>query len=265
MKQIDFSKVGGFPLTQDTLDFMQQSYTDVLNAYASLGNISVATNTPYVITGMGTNGVTYYKGWFIYNGDIIQFPNDINSSMLPALISPAVYGYVISETATALTFNDGNSNSVLKVKAATIGAGLTISSTFIPLSTKLYSFQEVFGAAAKDTETHSVINAASGNITGNLYFRKNRLTNKMRIRGSLSVNTAISGPAVYNILSSGILPAYECPFIGVQTSGTVLDSGGIDYINTLAFSLDTVGHINMIAIKGASNYSVAINVELQLD
>jgi hypothetical protein len=40
MKSIDFSQPGGFPLTQDNLDYLQQSYSEAVNALAAVASNS---------------------------------------------------------------------------------------------------------------------------------------------------------------------------------------------------------------------------------
>ncbi|TAN18840.1 MAG: hypothetical protein EPN37_04570 [Chitinophagaceae bacterium] len=66
-KRIDFSQLGGFPLTQDALDFMQQSYRNALVGVAQLAGDAV------ILSGMIDNGTAVTDGWILYNGELLPF------------------------------------------------------------------------------------------------------------------------------------------------------------------------------------------------
>jgi hypothetical protein len=61
------TNLGGFPMTQYTLDFMQQSYRDALGALAKLVGNAV------IVAGMEETGNNVANGWISYNGELLPF------------------------------------------------------------------------------------------------------------------------------------------------------------------------------------------------
>lgn len=59
-KKIDFSKQGGFPFTQATLDFMQDSYKSILQTLISY--LGVPATGHYIISGVETSGTLLTAG-----------------------------------------------------------------------------------------------------------------------------------------------------------------------------------------------------------
>lgn len=104
MNKIDFSNLGGFPLEQDTLDFLQQSYKSGFEAVAKLcGNKTI-------LSGVEVTGGNVSAGWISYNGELIKF------------ISGAVGAdVVLTETATQVTFEDANVYDTYFTRTATCG------------------------------------------------------------------------------------------------------------------------------------------------
>lgn len=105
MNRIDFSNLGGLPVTQNTLDFLQQSYMAALSGVAKLcGNKTI-------LSGVEVAGGNVSAGWISYNNELIPFVG-----------GPLVAQVVITETPTALTFQDGNDHDVYFTRTATCGA-----------------------------------------------------------------------------------------------------------------------------------------------
>ena len=271
-KEIDFSKTGGFPLTQDTLEYMQEGYREILVALATYGidANNIAANTPVALTGMAVSGSIYKAGWFYYNGAIICFPTDIDISGFPTLGGGSVYGYSISETDTPLTFNDSSTPSVMKIQQATIAAGTSLSATFIPLTTTMHYPQEYFNLRGKEaTETHLAVSVTG--ISGDVYYRKNLMNNTLQIRGSLTVTTAIgTTPTYYNLgtLAAAYRPAsQDVPFKAFfrYHSSTLEETTGLDYIRDMNMELTTGGLLNLGGIKPASSCALTFNTIIPLD
>ncbi|MBC9915008.1 hypothetical protein [Chitinophaga varians] len=63
----ELTNLGGFPMTQYTLDFMQKSYRESLGALARLVGSAV------IVSGMEDNGNTVANGWISYNGELLPF------------------------------------------------------------------------------------------------------------------------------------------------------------------------------------------------
>lgn len=107
MNSIDFSKLGGYPLAQEDLDFLQQSYTNAFNALALLcGNDTI-------IAGMEEAAGNVSAGWIVKDGEILPF-------MAGAI---GTGKFIIEETAAALTFQDGNDKDVLITRVARFSSG----------------------------------------------------------------------------------------------------------------------------------------------
>jgi len=101
MQKIDFSKNGGFPLTQNALEFLQTAFKEPMYALGAMfGNKTI-------ITGMEVGSGSVAEGWFIYNGEPIKF----TASSLDTKVS-------ISENLVSVEFEDGLTKAVYKVKTA---------------------------------------------------------------------------------------------------------------------------------------------------
>lgn len=104
-KQIDFSNIGGFPLTEDTLDYLQGSYTGALGAVAKLAGDKV------IITGVEVTGATVSNGWISYQGKLIKF--------VGGALAAKVF---IQNIGTVATFEDGIDKTVYYEETASCGA-----------------------------------------------------------------------------------------------------------------------------------------------
>lgn len=117
-KRIDFSNIGGFPLEQDTLDFMQTSYRGALGAIAKLCGNKV------IVTGVENDGADNISdGWIVVDGELVPFVG-----------GPLDTYVVISETPGNAEFEDGNVKEVYYTKTATCGAtGDFVFAELVPL------------------------------------------------------------------------------------------------------------------------------------
>lgn len=104
MNKIDYSNLGGFPGTQKTLSFMQDSYTTALAGMAALCGDKV------IVSGVKVIGAFITAGWIVYNGELIPFLGGGNSANV-----------IIEETSELVTFQDNSSRSVYFKKTARPG------------------------------------------------------------------------------------------------------------------------------------------------
>jgi len=104
-KRIDYSNIGGFPLDEDVLDFMQQSYR------SAFGSIAQLCGNKVIITGVEVAGGNVSNGWIVYNGELIPFVGGVANTYV-----------VISETVTAALFEDDSSHDIEFTKIAQCGA-----------------------------------------------------------------------------------------------------------------------------------------------
>ena len=124
MNHIDFSNLGGLPLTQERLDFLQQSYLSAFSGVAKLcGNKTI-------LNGVVSDGVNVTDGWISYNNELIPF---IGGSFAADV--------VITDTPVAFTFGDATVHDVQFTKVAT--CGLTGAFPFADLIT-LLSLQNIW-------------------------------------------------------------------------------------------------------------------------
>jgi microcystin-dependent protein len=101
MKRIDFNKNGGYPLTQDTANYLQTAYTE------ALGAIGLTFGNKVIVSGCTISGSNISDGWIVINGEVIKFVGGTVNTKVK-----------ITETGTSLTFKNGISNQVLFNKTA---------------------------------------------------------------------------------------------------------------------------------------------------
>lgn len=105
-KRIDFTNIGGFPFTQDTLKFMQESYRGAFSSLAAMiGNKTIVSGVE-----VASGNVT--DGWISYQGELIPFIGGVAGSDI-----------IITENATNATFEDENEFPTYFTKIATCGVG----------------------------------------------------------------------------------------------------------------------------------------------
>lgn len=102
---VNFTKTGGFPLTQNAMEYIQQSYNDVLEAVARMAGQYV------IVTGVTETAPNVYSnGWVAIEGQFMPFIGGVNSGFVS--ITPAYSG---------LTFRDGSTPIVYTSYTATFG------------------------------------------------------------------------------------------------------------------------------------------------
>jgi hypothetical protein len=278
MKSIDFSKPGGFPLTQDQLDYLQISYNECLGA---LGN-APGNGVPVILQGMAVTSTfittTIGNGWLFYNGEIIRFAASTFSSALGMGFELFV---TIATTSGTLLFNDGSTPGVINESVATV--------QFLPSTTpdgptcfrysSLLSYGKALGAAYRESVwKHVVVNtgAGHGSISGDVYYKKDIIANTLHLRGL--VGTATPGdfaawPLTTSIsigtLQVGYRPATAVPFTVQPPLATYMlrDDNGT-YFSRLNATLETNGklYIDWVLPDSAfSVYALQFNVILPLD
>jgi len=103
-KRIDFSKLDGLPVYQDTLDFLQTSYRDAISAIAR------AFGSKVIATGLADQGATYSDGWIIIDGELIPVSGGIKADRI-----------IVDDIAGTEVFNDGSTQTVYYTKQAKLG------------------------------------------------------------------------------------------------------------------------------------------------
>lgn len=102
----ELTNLGGFPMTQYTLDFMQKSYRESLGALARLVGSAV------IVSGMEETGSTVANGWISYNGEL-----------LPFIGGPKQSTWIVEELAESRKFADLVDRNVYFTRQARFAAG----------------------------------------------------------------------------------------------------------------------------------------------
>lgn len=102
-KQIDFSQPGGMLLFQEALAFMQQAYSQPLDAIGALCGSKV------IVSGVEAAGGLITDGWIAVNGELIPFTGG----------APADY-VIVQTTVATEQFDDGTQKPVYSSKKASL-------------------------------------------------------------------------------------------------------------------------------------------------
>jgi hypothetical protein len=131
-KYMDFTQLGGHPLTQNRLDWLQKGWKEMAIALAK----KVAGGRPVILTGMvsssGIGGATNVSdGFFYYNGDIVRFV----AGSYAALTGGNVALLTIATNPVSLTYYDTSTPNVIFETTATVSAAATATDgTHVPLA-----------------------------------------------------------------------------------------------------------------------------------
>jgi hypothetical protein len=280
MKAIDFTKPGGFPLTQDQLGYLQTAYTECLDVLASLGT-NVTTTAPVILSGMlstTTGGTTTVSaGWFFYNGRMVRFPAQSYGTVITG---NAMY-VVVTPAATPLTYNDGSTPNVIEDVTGVLNSlvNTTPTDSTHSLLSALLPIGVGFGSNNREQVWQSIAVStapADGGVTGTIYFKKDLTANTLQVRGALAANNAqnfaASPSALYAIMATfpiGYIPNNIANFTGYYyVSSLIKDDLGIAWIKQVNCALNNTGqfYVNWIrpdvAILG---YGIVFNTIIPLD
>lgn len=96
-QRIDFTNEGGFPLTQNAMAFLQDSFGKVIEAMTYLGGQYI------ILTGVTQSSPNVYtNGWVIANGEILPFVGGIGQTNLS--ITQATSGVTFRDTTEKIAF-----------------------------------------------------------------------------------------------------------------------------------------------------------------
>jgi len=274
MKSIDFTHAGGFPLTQDELDYLQQAYTECINALGVMGG-----NGPAIINGMGVSAAggttTIAGGWFFYNGEMIQF----NAGSYTTIPPGDVVLVNITPSVTNLTYNDGSSYGAILNSTATLLMGPSATTpTQFPFSI-MQPFQVVFGLNGREGIWSSIVvntPVPDGGVTGTIYYKKDLMANILQIRGLLNANNAqnfAASPSAlfYNMgtLPVGYIPNNNAYFTAQYfISGLIKDDLGIAWIKQVNCAVNIGGQVSINWIRpdiSIGGYGIVFNTTIPLD
>jgi len=274
MNILDLTKTGGFPFTQDMLDWMQQNSIAVMKALGAKclpPGLANTANTPIVLAGLEFNSTTstYAPGWLLYNGEILMLPV---ATAIPGPILPIgqSYGFAIVESDSPVTYADGSTHNSKISRTITIDKNTdSITAMFIPFaSATIYRFDN---SLKEPNETHLLISGLTG-ITGDIYYRKNFLNNTVQIRGTINVVAATIAATPTSQTITTLAATYSPASQDIHWHANAWydlsmleDATSLDYINNVSLKLETGGSLKVLARKGAADYSATFYTIIPLD
>jgi len=263
MKNYDFTQNGGLPFDQSILARMQAAYTEGLIAVASARGLT----DPFVVSGMATTGggsPTIANGWFVYNGELIRFVG--GSVPVPSIGN--VLLIQITDTTSALTFNDGSTPSVVHEKTAVLTQAPTVTDALhFPFGNLMYP--------KANSVSISVSAPGTNGLSGTLNYKLNIAGNTLQIYGSFRITTASVTSAhaytVFGTLPVGFRPNSMVPFeANINYNGGYV-TDGVGNIHSLNCQIDTNGNIEVGVVEPVTlpspgtSYDAYFNVMIPLD
>jgi hypothetical protein len=197
-KRIDFAQLGGLPISQNTLNFLQQSYRE---AFAWL---SIFFGDFVIVSGVNDLGATYSDGWMAINGELIPFIGGTKSTNV-----------VITETVTSKLFADGNTKNVWYTRTASCASsGGTPFANFVRLNS---AKQDQANLAAELVARANADTTLQNNINAEITARSNADTTLQNNINSL--NTTLQGN-INNLIDTN-RPWVSVGSLGAGWTGTM--------------------------------------------
>jgi hypothetical protein len=112
MNKFDFSIAGGFPATQDVLDFLQGAYTE---SFLAIGKAiaGTASTDMAIISGCAVSGGTTSNGYIVANGEILPFVGGNTAATI----------VILEATLPGITYQSGITEFPRHQRYATFGTG----------------------------------------------------------------------------------------------------------------------------------------------
>ncbi len=152
MHTIDFKKEGGFPLEQNTLDFMQEAQHAIMQALVALCGCEASKK--YIIYGCHLSNNQVSAGWMIVNNEILYFAGGTGTAIAP------------TTDITNVVFENGETHGVYEYKKAVINSNGTPITQFIRL-TNIKDLLSGVPVATTDQKGISELANTSETISGN--------------------------------------------------------------------------------------------------
>jgi hypothetical protein len=248
MKTIDFTKPGGFPLTQDQLGYLQLGYSECFNALAQVGGSGPIVINGCIVTRSLVSGTIYNYaitgGWVYYLGSMIRVPGSTLSAVNES--ANAVY-LLLTPSSAPLTYNDGSTPGVIN----DITGSLVAQPTGTANDATHFALSSLQPYGREPAEGHIVVNTAAGvgGVSGDIYYRKNFLNNTLQIRGLMGAVNAqnfatASTMASYLLgyLPSGYFPKNPAYLVGeiiLLTGSRIKDDLGIAWLDKVTIEIDS--------------------------
>lgn len=271
MKKVDFTKLGGFPFDQDTLDYLQTAYSELMPMLLA----DLPSGVPVILSGMALSStstdVTVANGYFFLNGEIYR----CTGTTLPYSSLGSVNAIRLVTSTVPLTFNNGVTYpTIFTDKSATFSNVLgSFNSTNLNITTFRH-WTEFVGPRAREANWQTVASSTAA-CAGNILYKLNWWNNTLHLRGTLTVSASGVGfPPTYlqlAVLSAPYVPvSANVPFqmLVRYHNNLFLDSQGNSYITHINAELRTTGSLNAAPIApaaGITSYQVSFNTIIPLD
>ena len=259
-KRFDFSFPGGFPLSQDVMDAMQQHADEAIKGYGNMAHLT----DPVILYGCVRTSSAITAGAIYYRGDI-YFVTAVDLGAAPG--AGYEYGFRVENNAVDLTYNDGSVHAA-KLNPVAVFEGVPTSPGGGDTNTYFYlasmsRWGKLVGASYRTAWVTAAISVSTGTITGNIYYMKDAMTNMLHIRGLMSSTTAVDfaalpTSALYDMMTlpAGYRPANRTPFILHNYSATkALDYTGKEYIRNVTGLIGTDGVVSVGWLKPDAAYT----------
>jgi len=287
-KSIVLTYLGGYPLTQNDLAYLQTAWNEMLSAVAQNGNVVA----PYILYGVEVTAVagvgpimnySWTEGWIAYEGNLVRVPAGTYDGLNTSVDAP----YVLLTTTSvpnALPFDDASTPNVINDVTAAIYAeaiGAADTDTYFALS-ELLPYGVALGQANRPGWATLALSSisAEGAVDGSLLYKKDSISNTLLINGSAVVTlpynlAALPAPTTVNIgvFPAGFIPNYDWSFIiqarALDVSANWLkDSTGTQYITDVQGYIGNSGGIVLYPLKpvaGCTAYVIEISLVVPLD
>lgn len=251
MDRFQFGQTGGFPLTQERLDYMQNSHITALNAISGMAGDTTpcAVVGVKLLTGDWVLGGTVSDGW-------IWHPIQGLMPFVGGAFTPSTLGVIYTQSATGLTFGNNSTQNVQIKVYATIAPGA--GSDLKNLSETRWHSR--FGKVARSTPvTISGTVGQGGGMTISLTYTKDNIAGVVYCSGTVSYTNAQAislNPEFYPI--SSVLPAGFRPmdvlirpcFIRQHYNGpNTLPQTSSGYLTSIQLQLATDGSVAASGVR----------------
>jgi hypothetical protein len=206
-KRIDFTQLEGLPLTQNTLNFLQESYRDEFAAFAGWAGDYV------ILSGVADLGANWGDGWVCIAGELLPFVGGVKAAQV-----------VIEETVVAKVYGDGSSKDAWYTRVAKSGvAGGVLHTAFTRVRTlkQIHTDIDLKANLALSAWVTLPLTAPWVQQNGTTDYRKDNF-GRVQLRGNVWTNGTVLGSGTLKIgeLPAGFRPVQDHSFAVDYYNGT---------------------------------------------
>jgi len=274
MKRYDFTKTGGFPLSQNRAAWMQDGYITAINAMAGVcGGVDPVVLYGVELTSGGWLGAGAVSDGWIWHpvwGVMPFIGGNVLNLIIPFGTSTTTVA-VVEDLKTPLTFKNNAAQLVEINRVCRLVQKKSVGVNDIDvqlLSGRRWYLQFQKQGREQAWTSLGVVSSVNGNMFS---FEKkiDGVAHLLKLRGTISVNAGLPAPYNYSVYTIPNLPAADLDFVGVvrRISGTTYPIHSItgDQIKNINGRVFTNGNIQFELEPSASAYLARFNCVLNLD